>query len=199
MQTIASGPSLIGESNPQAFGLVIIDGPQDAVTSLNKRDGSHIDFLYCDQERDDGLGVAQLVCTDDSVGSNCNDMHAGGLKGTIIKMPENCGFATYAVAHSIVPSTNQTLPGHLRKRAPLNAVVYDLEYSYDFRLAKRDSGEIYIRVDYSDSHDYYDRIVAADHQRRTLEPRFWSSSASVWKNCKYNVLRIDIRLTSPWQ
>lgn len=184
MQTIASGPSLVGGSNPQAFGLVVIDGPQNAVTSLSKRDGSHVDFLYCDQERDNGPGIAQLVCTNDSENSNCNDMHDGGLRGTIMKMPEDCGFATYAVAHSIVPSLNQTLPGYLEKRVPVSAVVYDLEYSYDFTLAKRDSGEIYIRVDYSDSHDYYNQIVAADHQKRALEPRFWSSSPSIWKNCK---------------
>lgn len=186
MQTIASGPSLVGEANPQAFGLVVIDGPEDAVTNLNKREGSHIEFLSCDQKRhDDGRrGVVQLVCMNNSESSNCNDLHLGGLAGTIMRMPDDCGFATYAVAHSVVPSLNQTLPDHLKKRAPLDATVYDLEYSYDFRLAKRDSGDIYVRVDYSDSHDYYNQIVAADHQKRALEPRFWSSSPSIWKNCK---------------
>jgi len=188
MQTIASGLSLVGGANPQAFGLVVIDGPQDAVTNLNKRDGSHVDFLSCNQKRDDGPGIAQFVCMDDSESSNCNDMNAGGLAGTIMRMPEDCGFAKYAVAHSVVPSLDQTLPDHLKKRAPSNAAVYDLEYSYDFTLAKRDSGDIYLRVDYSDSHDYYNQIVAADHQKRTLKPRFWSSSASIWKNCTCRAL-----------
>lgn len=45
MQTIASGPSLVGGSNPQAFSLVVIGRPQDAVINLNKRDGSHIELL----------------------------------------------------------------------------------------------------------------------------------------------------------
>lgn len=186
MQTIASGPSFVGEANPQAFGLVVIDGPEDAVTNLNKREGSHIEFLSCDRKRhDDGRrGVAQLVCMNNTESSNCNDLHLGGLAGTIMRMPDDCGFATYAVAHSVVPSLDQTLPDHLKKRASLDATVYDLEYSYDFRLAKRDSGDIYVRVDYSDSHDYYNQIVAADHQKRALEPRFWSSSSSIWKNCK---------------
>lgn len=121
MQTIASGPSLVGEANPQAFGLVVIDGPEDAVTNLNKREGSHIEFLSCDQKRhDDGRrGVVQLVCMNNSESSNCNDLHLGGLAGTIMRMPDDCGFASYAVAHSVVPSLNQTLPDHLKKRASL--------------------------------------------------------------------------------
>lgn len=184
MQTISSGSSPVGEANPQAFGLVVIDGPEDAVTNINKRDGSHIEFLSCDQIRHDRRGVAQIVCMNNSERSNCNDLHFGGLAGTIMRMPDDCGFAIYAVAHSVVPSLNQTLPAYLKKRAPLNATVYDLEYSYDFRLAKQDSGDIYVRVDYSDSHDYYNQIVAADHQKRTLDPRFWSSSSSIWKTCK---------------
>lgn len=183
-QTIASGAAPVGGSNPQAFGLVVIDGPEDAVTNLNKRDGSHIVFLSCEQDRNDGGGTAQFVCMDDTESSNCNDMHLGGLAGTIMRMPDDCGFATYAVAHSVLPSLSQTLPDHLRKRAPPNTAVYDLEYSYDFTLAKRDSGDIYLRVDYSDSNDYYDQVVAADHQKRTLRSRFWSNSAAIWRRCK---------------
>ena len=94
------------------------------------------------------------------------------------------GFATYAVVHAVVPSLNQTLLGHLKKRAPPHSVVYDLEYSYDFSLATRDSGDIYLRVDYSDSHDYYTQIVTADHQKREIQPRFWSALQGVWKNGK---------------
>lgn len=182
--TIGSGPSLVGEANPQAFGLVVIDGPPGAVKSLRKRDGSHISFVDCDQERGNGRGIAQFVCMNDSKHSNCKDMHLGGLAGTILAMPDDCGFASYVVAHSVMPSLNQTLRGELRERAPPGAVLYDLEYSYDFSLAKRDSGDIYVRVDYSDSNDYFNQIVAADHQKRTLKSRFWSGSLNVWKNCK---------------
>ncbi|MCJ1282906.1 hypothetical protein MMC26_002232 [Xylographa opegraphella] len=187
MQTIASGSSLVGDSNPQVFGLVVIDGPQDAVTNLNKRDGSRIEFLSCDQERGNDGGTAKFLCMDSSESSNCNYMHIGGLTGTIMRMPEDCGFATYAVAHSVIPSLDQFLPDHLKKRAPSDAIVYDLDYGYDFALAKRDSGDIYLRVDYSDSHDYYNQVVAADHQKRTLISRFWSGTLSIWQNLIRNL------------
>ena len=182
LQQIQSGVSLVGGSNPQVFGLVVIDGPENAVSNVNKRDGSHIEFTSCDRNVTEEGGVAQFVCMQDGEGSNCDDMHKGGLEGTILRMPDECGFATYAVAHSAVASANQTLPGHLSKRAPRNAVVYDLKYSYDFKLAKRDSGDIFLRVDYSDSHDYYEQVVAADHRKRSIKPRFWSKAASIWKD-----------------
>lgn len=188
-QQIASGVALVGETNPQVFGLVVIDGPEDAVSSLSKRDGSHLEFLSCDQDRGTEPGVAQFVCIDTSETSNCEDMHKGGLHGTILRMPEDCGFATYAVAHSVTRSPDQNLPGHLHKRAPPEAVVYDLEYSYDFKLAKRNSGDIFVRVDYSDSHDYFEKIVAADPDKgkgkRGLHPRYWSGLSSSWKSREF--------------
>ena len=182
--TIASGPSLVGESNPQAFGLVVIDGPPGTVAGVSKRDGSEIEFLDCNQERGNSSGTARFVCTNDSPSSNCDDMHHGGLPGTILKMPENCGFHSYVVAHASMPSLNQTISKDLRKRVPGAVTVYDLEYSYDFTLAKRDSGDIYVRIDYSDSIDYYNKIVSADHQKRDLKLRFWSKDLTVWKNRK---------------
>lgn len=186
LQQIASGPSVIGDSDPQVFGLVVIDGPEGAVANLRRRDGSHIQFLSCDQDRGTESGTAQFICMDTSDKSTCDDMHKDGLTGTILRMPEDCGFAAYTVAHSVTPSLDQNLPGHLRKRAPPNTVIYDLEYSYDFKLAKRDSGDIFVRIDYSDSHDYFDKIVAADPEqgngKRDLHPRFWSGVSSVWKS-----------------
>ncbi|KAI5203118.1 glycoside hydrolase, partial [Aureobasidium subglaciale] len=184
--TIASGPSLVGQVNPQAFGLVVIDGPPDAVTNLRKRDGSHISFLSCDTARDHSPGIARIVCMDMSGTSNCNDMHQGGLEGTIIKLPEDCGFATYAVAHSVTPSATQVLP----EDAPADATIYDLRYSYDFSLAKRDSGDIYVRIDYSDSRDYWEQAVAAKHAKRDLGKRWWSKDSQDWKDL-INKLRVQ--------
>ena len=184
LQQIESGISLVGESNPQVFGLVVIDGPEDAVTNLNKRDGSHIEFLSCDRRLNDNGGQALIACMNDGDDSNCNEMHRGGLAGTIMRMPDDCGFATYAVAHSLVAVPDQILPAHLQKRAPPKTKVYQLTYSYDFALAKRDAGDIYLRVDYSDSHDYYEQIVEAEPQKRSLHPRFWSKSAGTWKYCE---------------
>lgn len=86
----------VGKANPEAFGLVVINRPKDAVTNINKRDGSHIEFPSCDQIRhDDGCrGVAQLVCMNNSESLNCNDLHFGGLAKAIMQMPDDCGFAT---------------------------------------------------------------------------------------------------------
>ena len=165
----------------QAFGLVVIDGPPDAVTSLSKWDGSHIRFLDCDQHRGHGPGTAQFICINSSDQSNCNDMHLGGFAGTVLKMPEECGFATYAIGHTVSPSSSQIMPEGLRKRAPPNTVIYDLRYSYDFSLAKRDSGDVFVLIDYSDSHDYYNQVVSATHQKRDVHPRFWSKTTAIWK------------------
>lgn len=187
LQQIASGVSLVGNANPQTFGFVVIDGPEDAVSSLRRRDGSHLEFLSCEQDRGTERGVAQFVCMDTSENSNCDDMRKNGLAGTILRMPEECGFATYSVAHSVTASLDQNLPGHLLERAPTDAVIYDLEYSYDFKLAKRDAGDIFIRVDYSDSHDYFDKIVAAEPdkgRKRDLQSRYWSPISSSWKTCE---------------
>ena len=188
--------SLVGESNPQAFGLVVIDGPEDAVANIAKRDGSHIEFLSCHRKlKDDGnVHTAQFMCMSNADDSNCDHMHKGGLPGTILRMPDDCGFATYAVAHAVTPSSNQEVPRHLRKRAPSNPKVYDLHYSYDFKLAKRDSGDIFFRVDYSDSHDYYEQIVAADHQKRSLETRFWSKDTGIWADSKSSIFFYDHKI-----
>ncbi len=189
LQQIDSGPSVVGGADPQVFGLVVIDGPESAVSSLRPRDGSHIQFLSCDHDRGTAQGTAQIICMNTSEMSNCDDMHKGGLPGTILRMPEDCGFAAYSVAHSVTPSLDQNLPGHLRKRAPPNAVIYDLEYSYDFKLAKRDSGDVFIRIDYSDSHAYFDKVVAGGPDKgkgkRDLHPRFWSGVPSIWKSRKF--------------
>ncbi len=190
LQQIASGPSVVGGSDPQAFGLVVIDGPEGTVSSLSRRDGSHLEFLSCDQNRGTGPGSAQFVCMDTSDTSNCDDMHKDGLPGTILRMPEDCGFATYSVADSVTRSLDQNLPGHLRKRASPGAVIYNLTYTYNFKLAKRDSGDIFIRIDYSDSHDYFDKIVAADpvtgKGKRELHPRYWSPLSSSWKSREFH-------------
>ena len=197
LQQIQSGVSLVGESNPQAFGLVVIDGAEDAVANLARRDGSHLEFLSCNRHlRDDGgVYTAQFLCMNDSSDSNCDDMHKGGLSGTIVRMPDDCGFATYAVAHAVTVSSSQAIPDHLKKRKPASSMVYDLHYSYDFKLAKRDAGDIFFRVDYSDSRAYYDQIVAADHQKRGLESRFWSKDSGIWADSKVSFPLVISSLT----
>ena len=181
-QTLSYMPSLQGvNSNSNAFFFVVIDGPSSTVSNANKRDGSHLEFITRGLHHGQDPQATHFVCMDDSPDSNCNDMLLGGIEGTVLRMPDEMGFAQWAVAHTI-RETNFTTPRHLSKRAPTGAKVYELEYSYNFSKVKRDSGDVYLRVDYSDSHTYYTDIVQAPHQKkRDLEPRFWSTISSVWK------------------
>lgn len=183
-QTLNQLPSLVGANPiPNAFFFIVIDGPPGAVSNVNKRDGSHLEFLTT-RGLHDGLEpqTAQFVCMDDSPGSNCDAMHLEGLEGSVLRMPDGMGFAKYAVAHG-VRTTHGPLPPHLGKRAPPSATIVELEYSYNFSRVKRDAGDIFVRIDYSDSHSYYTDIVQAPHQKlkRHVEPRFWSKLSSVWK------------------
>ncbi|KAI0890230.1 chitotriosidase-1 [Annulohypoxylon maeteangense] len=180
-QNLNYNPSLVGENpNPNAFFFVVIDGPPSAVNSLNRRDGSHVEFISRGVHDGQEPQVAHFVCMVDSVDNNCDAMHENGIKGTILRMPDDMGFAQWSVAHSVRES-NLTIPSHLSKRVPPNAKVWELEYSYNFSNVRRDVGDIYFRVDYSDNHKYYHDVVQAAHQKRGVEPRFWSKISSVWK------------------
>ncbi|GKT52163.1 uncharacterized protein ColSpa_12344 [Colletotrichum spaethianum] len=63
--------------SPESFGFVIIDGPPDVVTSLTKRDGSHIDFVDCEPSKryDFTRHTVRYLCLDNSDASNCNKIH----------------------------------------------------------------------------------------------------------------------------
>ncbi|KAK3934339.1 hypothetical protein QBC46DRAFT_230034, partial [Diplogelasinospora grovesii] len=122
------------------FGFVVINGPADVVTSLDKRDGSHIELLDCEPgatKHDLKVHTVRYVCMDDSNDSNCDDIHLGGAEGTIVKLPPDCGFATHGVVHAIKPAADDSIPHELRARAPTNAAVYELSFSYDFGRVKR--------------------------------------------------------------
>ncbi|KAJ0346384.1 hypothetical protein KNSL1_007491 [Colletotrichum chrysophilum] len=174
-----------------AFLFVVIDGPSGTVSNLDKREGgSHLQFLTRGSHHGQEVQSTYLLCMDDSAKSNCDDMHLGGLEGTVLRMPDNMGFGKYAVAHAVRETTHDVPDKLIKRGAPANAKVMELEYSYDFsRVAKRDSGDIYFRVDYSDTHKYYEQVVEAAAAKRKrddadghpLESRFWSKLSSVWK------------------
>lgn len=194
LQYMDPPPTLLGQdSNQQAFGMVVIDGPPSAVTTLSKRDGSHIQFVDCDSTEKHDLKVyrARYLCMRDSEDSNCNNIHLGGARGTIVKLPEECGYATYGVVHDIRPADNTSIPNHLKMLAPADSAVYELEFSYDFSLAKRDDGDdIFIRIDYAHNEEYWNEIVAAPAVKKrslnqTIDRRFFSSKTDIWKSCKY--------------
>lgn len=176
-----------------AFLFVVIDGPPGTVSNLDKREGgSHLQFLTRGLHHGPEAQSTYFVCMDDSAESNCGDMHMGGLEGTVLRMPDGMGFAKYAVAHAVRETTHAVPDRLVRRGTPADARVMELEYSYDFsRVAERDAASnVYFRVDYSDTHEYYEDVVEAAAARRKrdddadghpLEPRFWSKLSSVWK------------------
>ncbi|KAK4241773.1 hypothetical protein C8A03DRAFT_30078 [Achaetomium macrosporum] len=200
LQQLASATTYTGQDSvPEAFGMVVIDGPQDVVTNLATRDVTHLEFLNCEPSRKHDMKTYTLhyVCMDDSSDSNCDAVHEGGAEGTIIRLPEGCGYATYGVVHEIRPAVNVTVPEDVLKRAPANAVVYELEFSYDFKRVKRGSSDVFIRIDYGWACEYWDTIVAGDPIRskrgldETLDKRFWSPKSNMWRNLISTVHAVD--------
>lgn len=177
--------------------MVVLDGPPNVVTSLTARDDSHIQFLDCEpsEKRDaNSVYTARYICLDDSSQSNCDAVHEGGATGTIVKLPEGCGFATYGVVKDIRLSTNLTVEHELQKRAPSpNPPVYEMDISYDYSLVKRDSGTVYVRIDYGGSLGYWNDVVRGDAITKrgldeSFDKRFWSPDAKTWA-AEFNAIR----------
>ncbi|KAA8652731.1 uncharacterized protein ATNIH1004_001636 [Aspergillus tanneri] len=194
LQNLGGDSVLTGDTNANTFGLIIIVGPEEAVQSLRRRDGSDLHVLDCHNIRTDGRSHIRLVCSDEGANSTCDRIHRGGVEGTVLRMPDGCGPGSYSVLHAVRPAADKSLPHHVARSAPWNPRILDAEISYDFGLVKRDSGEIYIRIDYSNSLGYWNSIVQGDpakKRKRTAAPlseRFYSSSASDWKS-KFDQLR----------
>ena len=79
-----------GDANHKAFGFLVLDGPSGAVHSLRKRDGSHWHIVSCKPLQESGATL-QIVCMKNDLESNCQDIHEGGVEGTVVAMPEQCG------------------------------------------------------------------------------------------------------------
>ncbi|KAF7904098.1 hypothetical protein EAF00_001432 [Botryotinia globosa] len=176
------GPGAGGVNN-QGFRFVLIDGPSSVVTTMSKRDGSDYVFLGCPAGKT--RQTVRIFCNSNSLTSNCHEILEAGVDGTIIKLSEGCGPGTYAVAHSLSLSDNQKLPPIYTGAA--NRTVSDLEISYDFGLVKRDAGEIYIRIDYSNLEGYWNAVVdsAGESKKRStddISKRFFSTNATSWKS-----------------
>lgn len=183
---------VVNEPNQQTFGMVIIDGPPDTVSNLQRRDGIGLEVLDCEGISETGSSTIRVVCTRENP-ADC-EIGGGVVDGTILRMPDGCGPGTYAMARALRPAENQHVPAHVRRALGDDLVaakhpVHDLEISYNFTHVKRDSGDIYIRIDYSNTVDFWEQIVQADPvQKRDVERRFWSASDDAWK-AKFDTLR----------
>ncbi|KAK2764375.1 hypothetical protein FQN54_009069 [Arachnomyces sp. PD_36] len=176
--------------SPQSFGLVIISGPPDVVNTIDKRDGSHMSVLSCDGFTDTGLQKTRIACMNDGEDSNCDDILLGGLEGTIVKMPENCGPGQYAVARSLEASQDQSIPDHVLQHTKRESKqpVMDLTFDYNFKKIKRADEKVYIRIDFSNVFGYYQKIINDDpvKSKRSpaspLMPRFYSENEEDWQS-----------------
>lgn len=192
----------LGATNPvtidldhNVFGMVIIVGPASTVHTLRRSDGSDAYVLDCPKIKQEGLSRIRLVCEDGGPDSSCNKIHLDGAQGTIIRLPAGCGPGHYAVLHSARDvSQISTLPGNVARSVPANRTIVELEVSHDFSKVKRDAGDIFVRIDYSNSNQYWSKIVQGDpikHKRGMapdLHKRFYSSASSDWKD-KFDSLR----------
>lgn len=141
----------------------VIGNKQDVI-SLDKRDGSHLEFFGCSPKS--GRQTVKVICTDTTEGSNCEDVHDGGLWGTVVRLPEGCGRSRWARAISMTEASDQALPQHLKKRnLPSNTKVHDFVFDYDFKNLKRASSKIAFRIDQSNLHNYWSNLVDSPAKR----------------------------------
>lgn len=188
----ASGENTLQDPNAGPFGFVLIAGPPEVVSSFSKRDESQMEFVDCSSITSTARQTARIYCTNDGDDSNCDQVLEGGLDGTIIRMPDECGPGHYVVAHSLKPSADQSLPDHLKKRVAASRPVLDLEFSYNFGLMKRADEPVYLRIDYSNQPGYWKDIVDAPGEKRKrsvhprslaqkdLHKRFFSEDSASW-------------------
>lgn len=175
----------------EPFAMVVIDGPADLVSSLSKRHGAHVEFLDCEPGKkvdDMAVYTARYICTDNTENSNCDDVHVGGAEGTVVKLPEECGYAAYGVVHEIKESSDQRVPPALRAdSAAENLVVHEVTFSYDFRRVRRaaEDDPVYVRIDYSSMSEWWSEIIDQPPSRKRdtdFVKRFWSASDATWKS-----------------
>ncbi|KAL8350543.1 hypothetical protein RB598_005715 [Gaeumannomyces tritici] len=156
-----------------AFNFYVMASPDEIQISLDKRDGSHWDVFNCHETdlHSEAPQTVRMACVDVSEGSNCHKIGLGhGVPGTILEMPPRCGPGKYAVAVSMAPAADQSLPKRLVKRALGHVpVVYDLTFDYDFSRVPRDLGDTQLRIDFSNQENYWDEVVAAAVSKRSAK------------------------------
>lgn len=178
-------------------------GSDTLVSSARKRDdGRGLHFLDCPphvlDQPNDRVQTARVICLD-SLEEDCLAMAKGGVEGTVVHMPHDCGNSSFARAVSLVPSQDQSVPVALLTdgRSPSSA-VFDFSFDFDMPLVRRDAGVISIRMDYSNVNGYWDSLVDSPGKKKKrdhpslqdLVDRFYSSSGLDWAT-KFNELDFD--------
>ncbi|KAI8944631.1 carbohydrate-binding module family 18 [Xylaria longipes] len=176
IRTDPNSPS--DDPNKASFGWHIMSGPEDQLTSLNKRDGTHWEVFDCDPVKHQGLQTAKMFCAHaeedktEGISSNCGTILKGGVAGTVIEMPSGCGSGKYAMAVALQPLEGMGLEDaateHI-KRNLTDRTVYQLTFDYDFSILQgREDNHVKLRTDYSDDPGYWETVVAAPVKARGI-------------------------------
>ncbi|KAJ6007241.1 hypothetical protein N7540_011217 [Penicillium herquei] len=174
------------DPNGEPFAWTIMVGAEADVQSLRKRDGSHLETFDCPSPAKDDYSVQSFkaVCTVEGDEHNCEDIKIGSVRGTIIRLPEECGPDEWVRVVSFKELDEHPVPMNLSKRLHASPKVYEIKYDYNLRLLRRDGGEVYVRFDASVHPGYWDEIVASSPtgsvKRRS--PEDWREFHMDWFN-----------------
>ncbi|KAH8129747.1 glycoside hydrolase superfamily [Trichoderma asperelloides] len=177
-----------GETNPSntGFGFMLIAGDSHAVSSLAKRDGEREPFVFIDcpkrssAETEETRHTARVVCMNDDLQA-CFQLAERGVEGTLVQMPEDCFADSIARAISLEVAKDQYVPREMTTDRSPTSPVYDFTFDMNMKLARRDTNNTMVRIDFSNVIGYWDNLVdypgiqssdASNMMRRYFAPTF---------------------------
>lgn len=163
---------------------------------MSKRDNPGLHFLDCPVDIENAhvehRHTVRVICLDRSE-DDCFAVTKGGVEGTVVHLPNECGNSTFARAVSLIPSQDQSIPIDIALQNPTSA-VYDFTFDYNMNLVRRDAGKYSIRMDYSNVAGYWGAVVNSDGNKKRsvkeLVDRFFSSKQDDWSG-KFSNLDIS--------
>lgn len=151
--------------NSTGVAFFLISGSDAAVASMSERDNTGIHFLDCPGAMTEApvtkVQTARIVCLEGSE-DDCFTVKHKGVMGTLVRMPGTCGGGSYVRAISLTLSNDQNLPANFSMK-PVTQ-VYDFKFDYDMTRLRRDSGKLYIRIDYANVRGYWDAVLKGTGQ-----------------------------------
>ncbi|GFP57665.1 endochitinase [Trichoderma asperellum] len=177
-----------GETNPSntGFGFMLIAGDSHAVSSLAKRDGEREPFVFIDcpkrssAETEETRHTARVVCMNDDLQA-CFQLAERGVEGTLVQMPEDCFADSIARAISLEVAKDQYVPREMTTDRSPTSPVYDFTFDMNMKLARRDTNNTMVRIDFSNVIGYWDNLIdypgiqssdASNMMRRYFAPTF---------------------------
>ncbi|PVF92576.1 hypothetical protein CPB86DRAFT_841263 [Serendipita vermifera] len=132
----------VGDGTKTAFGSILLDGAQEAISDISTAAGWSI--MDCDSGSQD-TQVIRAVCHNPDAG--CGQLYEGGAVNTIVRLPEECADAPFARIANITTASNQTLTDSVSKRVALhkrasNPEVMTITIDYNFHLIPASRGTI---------------------------------------------------------